>query len=538
MNSEPPANRDHLDRRSGRDRRSIPRPATAPPLNLLLAKLVAIIIGAFVGLLAANMISQVFVTPFQEQIQYAREIVDQAQDELLEVEPELTKVRADYLPLEAKWAEWHRLNQSEEINGEGPETGNIPEPVVELESTVPAPENSGTPAAGIETQAEPTPPEPEVQVDDTPALDFDLAAFHEKRERYTTLRNKKQRLENSVVYWSDEIRAYRQNIDLLNLLGIGILLLFTLLGYLLYPLTLRLIERTGQRVAVLSEGYDHRATQGIIGFFAGLTLAIIIILIAFNLFNPESSFLTYSWFKLLFGSFVAITLGITGSLVAVTYFGPPRERDPFREFKMEAPPKILDTSVIIDGRVHEIGITGFLGGLLVVTNSVLRELQLMADSADDRKRSKGRRGLELVRKMQDDPRLNVRVFDDSAYDSQAKGTDEQLIIVAQAMNGMVVTNDFNLNRVAAIRDVRVININALANAVKSNHQVGDHIDIKIIEKGKQRGQGVGYLDDGTMVVIEDGEPAINQWKTVQITSVSQTVQGRLLFGRIDLVEAD
>ncbi len=175
----------------------------------------------------------------------------------------------------------------------------------------------------------------------------------------------------------------------------------------------------------------------------------------------------------------------------------------------------------------------------MVTNSVLRELQNMADSADERKRAKGRRGLELLRKMQDDPRLDVRVFDDIwASTCQAHGTDEQLILVAQAMDGVVVTNDYNLNRVAAIRDVRVININALANAVKTNHLPGDMIEIHIIDRGKQRGQGVAYLDDGTMVVVEDGEPYLRQTKVIKLTSVTQTVQGRLIFGRVDLAEEE
>jgi uncharacterized protein YacL len=175
---------------------------------------------------------------------------------------------------------------------------------------------------------------------------------------------------------------------------------------------------------------------------------------------------------------------------------------------------------------------------MIISNSVLRELQTMADSSDERKRSRGRRGLELVRKMQDDSRLDMRFFDDTVFDATAHGADEHLISTAQAMDAVVVTNDYNLNRVAAIKDVRVININALANAVKTNHLPGDIIEISILDKGRQRGQGVGYLDDGTMVVIEDGEPYVKQTKVIKLTSVTQTVQGRLIFGRVDAVDEE
>jgi uncharacterized protein YacL len=132
----------------------------------------------------------------------------------------------------------------------------------------------------------------------------------------------------------------------------------------------------------------------------------------------------------------------------------------------------------------------------------------------------------------------VKIFDDSDLYDGARATDEQLIVVAQSMGAAVVTNDYNLNRVAAIRDVQVINLNALANAVKTRHVPGDMIEIHITDRGKQRGQGVGYLEDGTMVVVEDGEPYIRQTRTVKLTSVTQTVQGRLIFGRVDLAEEE
>jgi len=315
-----------------------------------------------------------------------------------------------------------------------------------------------------------------------------------------------------------------------------VVVVFSLLGYLLYPLTLRLLDRLSGQLESLTGNMEQRAIPATIGFFAGILIAIVVILAIFNTFSE--GILSLQWFRLLFGAFIVVVLGFSGLLVGIAYFGPQQQKqDPYAGYRRPSQIKVLDTSVIIDGRVRDVAQAGFLDGSLVVTNSVLRELQNMADSSDDRRRAKGRRGLELLRTMQDDNRIDVAVFDDSDFDAQAHSTDEQLIMLAQEMSGIVVTNDYNLNRVAAIRDVRVININALANAVKTNHLPGDIIDISVVDRGSQRGQGKGYLEDGTMVVIEDGEPFIGKVKTIKLTSVTQTVQGRMLFGRVDAVES-
>jgi uncharacterized protein YacL len=325
----------------------------------------------------------------------------------------------------------------------------------------------------------------------------------------------------------------------LDLLSGAVVLILMLLGYASHPLMLRVIDRAGVSWAALFAGPEPRTNQAVIGFFAGLILAVVVLLAIFNVFGQGESAFSSPPVRLLFGAFVVISLGVAGALVGVAYFAPAGAADDaYAAFRKLQPPHLLDTSVVIDGRINEVAASGFIGGALVVTNSVLRELQIMSDSADERKRAKGRRGLELLRKMQDDPRLDVRVYEDLGFDAQAHGTDEQLILVAQAMNGVVVTNDYNLNRVAAIRDVRVININALANAVKSNLLPGDMIEVQIVDRGKQRGQGVAYLDDGTMVVVEDGEPYLKQTKLIKLTSVTQTVQGRLMFGRVDLAQEE
>jgi uncharacterized protein YacL len=514
------------ERRRGRDRRR-PNPLHAGrAVQVLLARLIAVFIGALIGFLAAYTLSASFTTPLENLASNAQENVRNYTQDLAESEPALNKARREYTQLAEQYE--RGLTDTAELRLP-PEDLNPPSPhasPIDAESSVGA-------AAPVDAEAEPVPPPEPVPA---PASGVDETHFAEVRERYQSLKDERQSLIGQIDLWQGELEDYRRSIDLLNLLGITVVVVFALLGYLLYPLILLLLIRLSAHLERLTAGLEERTAQATVGFFAGLVIAMVTLLAVFSTFSAEYSILSLGWFRLLFGAFVVVVLGLAGSLAGVAYFGPQREPDPYAELRQPAPPKLLDTSVIIDGRVHEISAIGFLTGMLVVPNSVLRELQIMADSADERKRTKGRRGLELVRKMQDDPRLNVRVFDDSSFDDQVKGTDEQLIVVAQSLTGTVVTNDFNLNRLAAIRGVRVMNVNALANAVKTNHLPGDEIDIHIIDRGKQRGQGVGYLDDGTMVVIEDGEPHIGKRKQIKLTSVSQTVQGRLLFGRVDLIE--
>jgi uncharacterized protein YacL len=366
----------------------------------------------------------------------------------------------------------------------------------------------------------------------------EIEEFAQVKAQLQPFADEKQELEDKVQFAElVQLKEAQDNITELSWYSFALIVVLSMLGYLLYPLLARWIDRSANTWVAIYAQAERRSQTLLIGFFAGLVLAVLLLLAVFTTFNsgPFGSPL----FRLVFGTFFAAGMGMAGSLVAVNYFGPgPRRVDPYREFRVMAKPKILDTSVLIDGRVQEVAATGFLDGALVVTNSVLRELQSLADSGDGRKRDKGRRGLELVHAMQEDPRLDVRIFDDSTLYENGRATDEQLIVIAQAMSGSVVTNDYNLNRVAAIRDVQVINLNALANAVKTRHVPGDMIEIHIADRGKQRGQGVGYLEDGTMVVVEDGEPFIRQTRWIKLTSVTQTVQGRLIFGRVDLAEEE
>lgn len=189
-------------------------------------------------------------------------------------------------------------------------------------------------------------------------------------------------------------------------------------------------------------------------------------------------------------------------------------------------PKILDTSAIVDGRIYEICKAGFIEGPIVVPRFVLNELQQIADSADVLKRNRGRRGLDVLHNLRNNPGIEIN---DKDYDS--KGVDAKLIKLAQELNGSLITTDYNLNKVAQLQGLKVLNINELANALKPVVLPGETLEVYIIREGKESGQGVGYLDDGTMIVVEDGKRFIGEKIIVEVTSVIQTVAGKMIFGR-------
>ncbi len=193
--------------------------------------------------------------------------------------------------------------------------------------------------------------------------------------------------------------------------------------------------------------------------------------------------------------------------------------------------KILDTSVIIDGRIADIVETGFLDGILVIPQFVLRELQLVADSADGMKRNRGRRGLDILQKLQKDPELQVRIVEDDF--PQIREVDMKLIELAKVYSCKVVTNDFNLNKVATLHGVEVLNINELANALKPVVLPGETMKVFILKEGKESNQGVAYLDDGTMVVVDNARRLISKTIEITVTSVLQTTAGKMIFGRFD-----
>ena len=218
-------------------------------------------------------------------------------------------------------------------------------------------------------------------------------------------------------------------------------------------------------------------------------------------------------------------------IVAAEAIGIFRRQEPTEEgtARKGDPHIIVDTSAIIDGRIAEIVESGFIYGTLVIPRFVLEELQHIADSSDTLRRNRGRRGLEILAKMQKDSPTPVEIVEDEVRD--VTEVDAKLVALAKRYSGAILTNDFNLNRVAELQGLRVLNINSLANAVKPAVLPGEELRVKVIQDGKEAGQGVGFLDDGTMIVVEGGARFIDRELEVSVTRVLQTVAGRMIFAQ-------
>jgi uncharacterized protein YacL len=194
--------------------------------------------------------------------------------------------------------------------------------------------------------------------------------------------------------------------------------------------------------------------------------------------------------------------------------------------------KVIDTSALIDGRILDIAATGFLEGTLVLPRFVLTELQGVADSSDPVRRTRGRKGLSVVSELQKITGMNVRIHDISLRELKRDKVDEALVELCKNMEAKIMTTDYNLNQIARIEGVDVLNVNDLANSLKPQFLPGEQVKIDIIRPGKEPGQGIGYLEDGTMLVVEDGEGAIGQTAEIIITSMLQTSAGRMVFGKL------
>jgi uncharacterized protein YacL len=209
---------------------------------------------------------------------------------------------------------------------------------------------------------------------------------------------------------------------------------------------------------------------------------------------------------------------------------------PYVEFARQTKgsrPLLLDTSVIVDGRIADICDTRIFDAELIVPRFVLQELQLIADSPDKLKRNRGRRGLDMLNKLQATATVDIKILDVRMEQEDGDSVDQKLLSLARKMDGRVITNDYNLNKIAQLRGVEVININDLANALKPVFLPGETMSVKIIKPGEEPGQGVGYLEDGTMVVAEGARDKIGDVVTITVTSVLQTSAGRMIFGRVN-----
>jgi uncharacterized protein YacL len=208
---------------------------------------------------------------------------------------------------------------------------------------------------------------------------------------------------------------------------------------------------------------------------------------------------------------------------------------PYVEFSREVKgfkPFILDTSVVIDGRIADVVETEVLDSQLIMPRFVIHELQGIADSSDRLRRSRGRRGLDILNRLRNNPDADLQIFDHELPEMAGQAVDLKLVLLAKHLNGKVVTNDYNLNKVAKLHGVGVINLNDIANALKPVFLPGESIEVRVVKPGEEPGQGVGYLDDGTMIVIEGARDHINEDVQITVTSVLQTSAGRMVFGKL------
>jgi uncharacterized protein YacL len=214
---------------------------------------------------------------------------------------------------------------------------------------------------------------------------------------------------------------------------------------------------------------------------------------------------------------------------------------PYVEFSKEvkgARPFVLDTSVVIDGRIADVVETYVFDSQLIMPRFAISELQAIADSSDRTRRSRGRRGLDILNRLRTNPDVDLEIFDRELPEFSDQPVDVKLVMLAKHLEGKLITNDYNLNKVARLHGVGVVNLNDLANALKPVFLPGEQVEVRLVKPGEEPGQGVGYLDDGTMVVVESGRDHVHQTVSISVTSVLQTSAGRMVFGRYDSTAKD
>ncbi len=311
---------------------------------------------------------------------------------------------------------------------------------------------------------------------------------------------------------------------------VSIALVGALFGLVLTPyLTTRPIRAIRSVLARISA---QTLVSGLVGMIAGLIIAALLAFPISLLPSPFGDILPFIGVVLFSYLGVAVFVTRQNDIFSVLRFTlPGRSADKQIEDKPGNRTILVDTSVIIDGRISDISRTGFLVGTLLIPRFVLNELQYIADSADNLRRQRGRRGMEVISELQKDSTIPVRISDIDV--EGVREVDDKLVILARQLQCPILTNDYNLNRVAELQGVPVLNVNELANAVKSVLLPGETLIVNIIQEGKESGQGVGYLEDGTMVVVEDGSDYVTLETAVVVTKVLQTAAGRMIFARIE-----
>lgn len=305
-------------------------------------------------------------------------------------------------------------------------------------------------------------------------------------------------------------------------------ILFAIIFYLLSP---KLIDGF---IYIITRAESEMSTLSLAEIFFGVMGLVVGLLLAF-LISALMNDLAFPWLRFVISIFLYVGFGYLGWSVVSKRRGEIADTGIFKKHGRRTGdgavrPKILDTSVIIDGRIADICATGVIEGQIIVPRFVLHELQHIADSADSLKRVRGRRGLDILNRMQRELDIPIQVVDTDFED--VTEVDAKLLRLASDTGGVVVTNDYNLNKVAAVQNVPVLNINDVANAVKLALVAGDELSVTIVKEGKEIGQGIGYLDDGTMIVIDGGKRFVGENEAIVVTSVLQTSAGRMIFARL------
>lgn len=329
-------------------------------------------------------------------------------------------------------------------------------------------------------------------------------------------------------------------------IGIFFVFIFGVFFYQIAPALTRKSRKVADNIENDLRGISPNAlVGGTVGLILGLIIAYLLTQIYQDVITQKSLYLTVTVLLYAVMAFLGSVIGSKkGAELLALYASNKRaqqtkaaaEENSYgynaRDKKSQRVPKILDTSVIIDGRILEIMKTGFLEGPVVIPEFVLVELRHIADSSDGLKRNRGRRGLDILNKIQTEYGIEIYNTDSEKALKEIPEVDVKLLKLAQIMKGKVVTNDFNLNKVAVIKGVPVLNINELANALKPMVIPGETMTVALIKQGKDHSQAIGYLDDGTMIVVEDGRKQIGQTVDINVTSVLQTAAGRMIFGKI------
>jgi uncharacterized protein YacL len=302
-----------------------------------------------------------------------------------------------------------------------------------------------------------------------------------------------------------------------------------LMGLVVTPfITTRPLRTIRSAVAQVSA---QAMISGLLGLIFGLIIATLISFPLSLLPSPFGQILPFIG-AVIFGYLgVAIFVMRQNDIVNILRSRLPSSSDEGSADSAQGRTVLLDTSVIIDGRIADIARTGFLSGPMLVPSFVLNELQHIADSSDGLRRQRGRRGLDILNRLQKDNTISFRITDLDV--EGVREVDDKLVVLAKQLRCPIVTNDYNLNRVAELQGVNVLNINELANSVKAVFLPGETIDVHVIQEGKELNQGVGYLDDGTMVVVEEGKNNIDRTIPVTVTKVLQTAAGRMIFAKPD-----